>query len=167
MSYITELTKESIEKHNLEMINNLPENLIINILDYAKTVSSVYESVGDGGNLNSFLIRERWEDVRTLDGNANYSIQVRMQIDTEDSWYILNFENDQLRDPKVWIEDAEGNRQFQRGKTLICCCDEASNVFVLLVDLDYDLEEYETPEYEGYTFASYFNATYGYIYSPA
>ena len=29
MSYITELTKESIEKHNLEMINNLPENLII------------------------------------------------------------------------------------------------------------------------------------------
>jgi len=76
------------------------------------------------------------------------------------SWaYILSFDVGQRMDPKVWIEDHNRNRQFQRHQTLIVCSeiDVWDNEYLLLVDREYDLTQYLSEEYDGWEFNPYYN----------
>ena len=169
MSLITELTKETIEEHNLLMINNLPSGVIMNILEYAKTISSVAESeseiesedeseddlVADIIYDGEFLNDEGWKEV----GMSFESMRTKVKIADTDKWYILTFLPGQVIDPTVCIVDTLGNSQIQNGKTLIQCGSCFSR-YVLLVDLGYDLDVYDCDEYNGYSFNSYYNPSY-------
>ena len=111
MSLITELTKETIEEHNLLMINNLPSGVIMNILEYAKTISSVAESeseieseddlVADITYDGEFLNDEGWKEV----GMSFESMRTKVKIANTDKWYILTFLPGQVIDPTVCIVD--------------------------------------------------------------
>ena len=155
MSYITELTKEAIEKHNLEMINNLPENLIINILDYAKTVPESEVNEGD------FLNAEGWESTTYVEPQVSTEVILQMAGGGEHAWwYVLKFGIVQEIDPIVYIEDIDGNRQLQRGKTLIICHHtDGGEEYIHMVDINYELANYDTVEYDGYWFYYYHNPT--------
>ena len=164
------LTRESVSAHDLEMLHSLPPGLALHILDYAETATeSENESdytdydESDVESVELFLHTEGWEEAgHPYNNDWEYATEVRIHMASQrgGSWaYILSFEPGQQKDPKVWVEDHNRNREFQRHQTLIVCSeiDVWDNEYLLLVDREYDLTQYLSDEYEGWEFNPYFN----------
>ena len=167
------LTRESVSAHDLEMLCSLPPGLALHILDYAETATeseaeseTESETESEPESVELFIHTDGWEESGDpYDNNWTYSTEVRIPMGLESGyhwWYVLSFEPGQQKDPKVWIEDIDGNRQFQRYQTLIVCTqldmhDTWDNQYLLLVDLEYDLTQYLRNEYEGWDFNPFYN----------
>ena len=162
------LTRESVSAHDLEMLCSLPPGLALHILDYAETATeseaeseAESEIESEAESVELFIHTDGWEESGDpYDNNWGYSTEVRIPMGLESGyhwWYVLSFDPGQQKDPKVWIEDIDGNRQFQRYQTLIVCSDRWHVEYLKLVDREYNLTLYYGEEYDGWEFNPYYN----------
>ena len=133
--------------NELALLHSLPPGLAHHILDYAA------ESEGD------FLDREGWESTAHVQAQVSTEVILQMAGGGDHAWwYILKFAIGQEIDPIVYIEDIDGNRQLQREKTVVICHHtDGGEEYILMVDLNYDLANYDREEYDGYWFYYYHN----------
>ena len=98
---------------------------------------------------------EDWNDVSAC--TPQQSITLTLQIAGGGSnamWYILEFSKDMDKDPDVYIQDINNNRQYQKNKTIILCTEDNTGCqFIKLVDIEYTLEDFEK---EGYNFSPFY-----------
>ena len=150
-----ELTFETVSAHDIALLHSLPPGLAQHILDYAETIPESEANEGD------FLNAEGWDSTSYVIAQVSTEVRLQMAGGGEHAWwYVLKFDIGQEVDPRVYIEDIDGNRQLQRGKTLIVCHRvDGGEEYIHMVDINYDLANYDTEEYDGYWFYYYHNPT--------
>ena len=155
--FSNELTLETVSAHDIALLHSLPPGLAQHILDYAETIPSEESEVNEGDFLNT----EGWESTSYVIAQVSTEVRLQMAGGGEHAWwYVLKFDIGQEVDPRVYIEDIDGNRQLQRGKTLIVCHHtDGGEEYIHMVDINYDLANYDTDEYDGYWFYYYHNPT--------
>ena len=154
-NFSNELTFETVSAHDIALLHSLPPGLAQHILDYAETIPESEESEG------AFLDREGWDSTSYVQPQVSTEVILQMAGGGDHAWwYILKFAIGQEIDPIVYIEDIDGNRQLQRGKTLIVCHRvDGGEEYIHMVDINYDLANYDTEEYDGFWFYYYHNPT--------
>jgi len=149
MSEFIEIFSNELDFETVSALQSLPPGLAQHILDYAEV------------NEGDFLNTGGWESTSYVIPQISTEVILQMAGGGEHAWwYVLKFAIGQEIDPIVYIEDIDGNRQLQRGKTLIVCHHtDGGEEHICMVDRDYDLANYDTEEYDGYWFYYYHNPT--------
>ena len=152
-NFSNELTFETVSAHDIALLHSLPPGLAQHILDYAETIPESEVNEGD------FLNAEGWDSTSYVIAQVSTEVRLQMAGGGEHAWwYVLKFDIGQEIDPIVYIEDIDGNRQLQREKTVVICHHtDGGEEYILMVDLNYDLANYDREEYDGYWFYYYHN----------